>query len=71
MRRQLRVVAYKSKTDFTGHQELQVRIPWGWRTIDREEIPGHVLISLACCGDAGGWRSKFADVPGVSFDVPH
>lgn len=31
------------------------------RTIDEEVIPGHVLISLGCFGDTGGWRSKFAE----------
>lgn len=65
MTRQLRVVAFKSKTEFTGHQELQVRFLWRWWEIDCEDIPSHVLISLACCGDDGGWRSKFAGVPGA------
>lgn len=65
MTQQLRVVSFKSRTEWTGYQELQARVPGGWRTIDREEIPSHVLISIACCGDEGGWKSKFADVPGV------
>ncbi len=28
--------------------------------LDVEETPEHVMISLGCCGDTGGWRSKFA-----------
>lgn len=28
--------------------------------LDTEEVPEHVMISLGCFGDTGGWRSKFA-----------
>lgn len=28
--------------------------------LDSEEIPQHVLISLGCFGDTGGWQHKWA-----------
>lgn len=31
------------------------------RELDRETIPDHVLISLGCFGDTGGWTSKFKE----------
>lgn len=30
-----------------------------WIDVDKEEVPGHVEISMGCTGD-GGWQSKFA-----------
>jgi hypothetical protein len=33
--------------------------------LDTEIVPEHVLISVGCFGDTGGWKSKFADIPGV------
>lgn len=33
----------------------------GREVIDTEVIPEHVMITLGCCGDTGGWRSKFKD----------
>lgn len=56
--RKLRVRSFRS--GWVGLQVLQERRLWGWRTIDREEIPGDVIISLGCFGDSGGWTSKFA-----------
>ena len=32
------------------------------RVIDMEIVPEHVMISLGCYGDTGGWRSKFVEV---------
>lgn len=32
-----------------------------WKIVDRERIPTHVLISLGCCGDTGGWRSRLCE----------
>lgn len=58
--RQLRVRRFSYKTDWSGYQLLQERRWWGWKTIDREEVPAHVSISLAALGDNGGWVSKFA-----------
>lgn len=60
--RQLRVKAYSYTANggWDGYQELQEKRWWGWKTIDREEIPRHAIISQGCFGDAGGWVSKFA-----------
>lgn len=63
MKRELRLQSFRSKTEFTGYQLLQERRFFGWKTIDSEEIPMHVIISLATYGDSGGWRSKFAHLP--------
>ena len=39
---------------------LQRKIGPFWFTIDREEIPDHVIISRSSLGyDTSGWRSKF------------
>jgi hypothetical protein len=43
-----------------------VRISYGWlgshtEVLGVEEIPQHVLISLGCFGDTGGWKSRFAE----------
>lgn len=40
-------------------QELQMKTRHGWETIDREEVPADVKISMGCFGDTGGWVSKF------------
>jgi hypothetical protein len=53
----LRRLSYRHK--FESHLYLQERRWWGWNTIDREDIPHHVLVSLGCFGDTGGWSSKF------------
>lgn len=47
-------------TDEVHIQQLQVRTPAGWVTVDEEEVPGHVKISMGAYGDTGGWVSKFA-----------
>lgn len=45
---------------------LQKRMPilWGmlhvWKEVDREVVPGDVMISMGCFGDTGGWVSRFA-----------
>ena len=44
-------------------QQLQTQVPGlggRWITLDEEEVPSHVKISLGCFGDTGGWVSKFA-----------
>jgi hypothetical protein len=46
MTRALRVRRFGSRTKFEGFQPLQERRWWGRKTIDREEIPSHVIISL-------------------------
>lgn len=65
----MRVKAYSKKVpaargyigeDTVHYQDLQVKTPVGWITIDTEEVPDHVRISLGCFGDTGGWTSKFA-----------
>lgn len=57
--RRLRVKAYIDRKKWSGFQLLQERRWWGWKTIDREDIPADALISRACLGDAGGWVSSF------------
>ena len=42
------------------YQDLQEKHWYGWKTIDSEEVPAHVIISNMCFGDTGGWLSKFA-----------
>lgn len=56
-----RVREFRSRRHFEGYQLLQEKRWWGWLTIDRIEIPSHVLISKACLGDTGGWVSPFAE----------
>jgi hypothetical protein len=56
-------IQYFTRSDWSGFQLLQEKRWWGWKTIDREDVPAHVRISLATCGDAGGWQSKFIDLP--------
>ena len=58
--RVLRVRAFTA-SDFSGYQLLQEkrRRWWGWRTIDREEVPAFARISAGATGDSG-WTSKFA-----------
>lgn len=56
---EMRVVSF-SHEDYSGYQLLQRKGLFGWKTIDREDVPAHVKISLATVGDAGGWVSKFA-----------
>lgn len=29
-----------------------------WGTIEEERIPDHVIISVGCFGDTGGWSSR-------------
>lgn len=60
--KRLRLKAF-TRSDFSGYQLLQERRWWGWKTIDREDVPAHVRICVATCGDTGGWKSKFADKP--------
>ena len=36
--------------------------PWSRRVLDREQVPDHVMITLGCFGDTGGWLSRFKDV---------
>jgi hypothetical protein len=56
----MRVVSF-TNDDFTGFQLLQQKTMFGWRTIDREDVPADVKISLASVGDTGGWVSKFTE----------
>ncbi len=43
------------------YQRLQVKRWWGWKTIDREEVPFDVKLSLGVYGE-DPWRSKFCCV---------
>jgi len=61
-KRKLRIRAFSYRGSYEGYQLLQEKRWWGWKTIDREEVPAHVKISLGCFGDTGGWVSKFHDV---------
>lgn len=57
----LRVREFRRLNSFhDAYQLLQEKRWWGWKTIDRCEIPSCVLISLGCFGDTGGWVSPFA-----------
>lgn len=56
----LRVKAFTNKTNWEGFQLLQEKRWWGWKTIDREEVPSFVNIYRGAYGDEGGWVSKFA-----------
>lgn len=58
--RKLRVRSYRTDGGWKGYQLLQEKRWWGWKTIDYEEIPPHVLISIGAFGDTSGWQSKFA-----------
>jgi hypothetical protein len=49
-------------------QQLQVQTPLGWVTVDEEEVPAHVKISLGAYGDTGGWVSKFAKIGSFGRD---
>jgi len=56
---QLRVKAFTCNGGWEGCQILQERRWWGWKTVDRENIPRDAIISRDCFGDTGGWVSKF------------
>lgn len=74
MARQLRVRRFSKRDKFESWQLLQVKRWWGWSTLDREEIPHHVLISLGAFGDRGGWVSRFAELGSFGSDgvfTPH
>lgn len=54
-------VRARSHSDGWGKtQLLQERRWWGWKTIDSEEVPREVIVSIGTIGDTGGWVSKFA-----------
>lgn len=55
----LRVTAKTHGGGWKRTQWLQQRRWWGWKTIDREEVPGHVIVNLGAVGDTGGWVSRF------------
>lgn len=59
--RRLRVRAFIYDRGWGKYQLLQEKRWWGWMTIDREEVPRHVVISLGAYGDTGGWSSKFLE----------
>lgn len=41
-------------------QELHKKTWFGWKVIDEEIVPSHVIISIGCLGvDPSNWRSKF------------
>ncbi len=74
MKQRLRVRRFDILNKFEGYQLLQEKRWWGWHTIDREEIPHHVHISLGCFGDTGGWSSKFCETGTFGRDgvfTPH
>lgn len=55
-------------TDEIHIQQLQVETPCGWVTVDEEEVPSHVKISMGAYGDTGGWVSKFAKIGSFGRD---
>jgi hypothetical protein len=65
--KKLRVKRYISRTNWSGYQLLQEKRWYGWKTIDREEIPGDVAIMFACFGDTGSWKSKFSEHIQISY----
>lgn len=74
MARILRVKRFTVRNKFESWQLLQERRWWGWMTLDREDIPAHVLISLGAYADRGGWESKFAEIGSFGSDgafTPH
>lgn len=60
--RKLRVKAFSCDRGWGRFQLLQERRWWGWKTIDREEVPRDVIVSVGAFGDTGGWISKFATI---------
>ena len=70
----LRVIA-RDDADGARIQYLQrKRRFFGWRTLDQEVVPGHVVISLGAFGDTGGWMSKFTELGTFDRDgwlTPH
>jgi hypothetical protein len=59
-KRRLRVREYRSLRSYEGYQLLQERRWWGWKTLERVDVPECVYISLGAFGDTGGWVSPFA-----------
>jgi len=62
MARKMRVKRFSFRNKFESWQLLQEKRWWGWATLDREDIPHHVLIDRAVFGDWGNWRSKFGEL---------
>ena len=58
--RKLRVKALSYDHGWGRLHLLQERRWWGWKTIDREDVPRDVVISAGAFGDTGGWVSRFA-----------
>lgn len=60
--------SYGHKEEFCYQQLVRITRwgPFGWfrreDVLDTEEVPQHVMISLGCFGDTGGWTSKWADL---------
>lgn len=59
--------AYLPERETRDYQEIVTLVKLFGLTLrtnveDREEIPAHVAISLGAFGDAGGWRSRFAEL---------
>lgn len=58
---------YVGTTTYYG-QRLQRRFGPFWITLDQEEVPAHVKISMGAFGDTGGWVSKFAKLGAFGRD---
>lgn len=57
-----RVIAFSHSQGWGKTQHLQVKRWRGWETVDTEEVPSHVLISVGALGyDDSGWQSKFIE----------
>lgn len=61
MSKKLRVRYYSFKHKFEGFQLVQEKRWWGWKTLERIDIPSHVVISIGCFGDTGGWISPVVE----------
>lgn len=60
------VYAVERRGDFQYLVRFTWKRTWKWfgvkrEVIERERIPDHVIISLGCFGDTGGWMSRFKD----------
>lgn len=42
----------------THYNVLQAKTLWGWRDVEREWVPGHVIIERGVFGFSSSWRSE-------------
>lgn len=68
-------VVYDDHTDWPDmeyHNVIQARrcFLFPWKTLESEHVPAHVIISMACVGDSGGWRSRLFQVSVEKYGRP-